>query len=232
MFLYLAGKLAIVAVYYFVRLIPIVGLKLSDRYEDQMFGPLVKDVSVTELTAERSGRSVSVELELDNDSTLDAHVVGGSVRWGTEQDSGTVCAFLWTEHFDTLPKNVEATKIEGGEGGTLRLEHCVDDDDLWVDGELRLRRVFTVRGQEMPLGVANLCLPEESVSVESSEAVRANGNRGLDFDGQQVFCEPDIAVVLRRDGVQHRLVFAVRVRIEMSEIHASDIRPRKRLPEL
>jgi len=168
MFLYLAGKLAIVAVYYFVRLIPVVGLKLSDRYEEQMFGPLVNDVSITEITAERSGESVSVELTLDNDSSLDAHVVGGSVRWGTAQDGETACSFVWTEHFDTLPKNVEATKIEGDGSGTLRLEHRVDADDLWVDGELRLRRVFTIRGQEMPLGVANFTLPEESVSVESS----------------------------------------------------------------
>ncbi|MCO8246019.1 MULTISPECIES: hypothetical protein [unclassified Haladaptatus] len=178
MFLYLAGKLAIVAVYYFVRLIPVVGLKLSDRYEDQMFGPLVNDVSVTEITAERSNGSVSVELELDNDSTLDAHIVGGSVRWGNEQEGETVCSFVWTEHFDTLPKNVEATKIDGKGSGTLRLEHCVDSDDVWMDGELRLRRVFTVRGREMPLGVANFSLPEKSVSVESHDTAEQSAVEG------------------------------------------------------
>ncbi len=199
MFLYLAGKLAIVAVYYFVRLIPVVGLKLSDRYEDQMFGPLVKDVSITELTAERSGRSVSVELDLDNDSTLDAHVVGGAVRWGTEEDGGTVCSFVWTQHFDTLPKNVEATKIEGGEGGSLRLEHCVDDDDLWLDGELRLRRVFTVRGQRDAARRRQFD-PAGGIGLGGIERYcRADGGRRLDLDGQQVFGEPDIAIVFRRD---------------------------------
>jgi hypothetical protein len=169
MFLYLAAKLAIVAVYYLVRLVPVVGLKLSNRYEQQMFGPLVDDLSVADLTAERSGRSVSVELTLDNDSTLDAHVVGGSVRLGHSQDGETVCTFVWTDHFDTPPKNVEATKIESGGDGTLRLERCVDGDDLWLDGELRLRRVFTIRGRELPLGVANFSLPETSVALESRD---------------------------------------------------------------
>lgn len=170
MFLYLVGKLAIVAVYYFVRLLPVVGLKLSSRYENRMFGPMVEDVSVTGMTAKRSGRSVTIELTLDNDSTLDAHVVGGSVRLGREQDGETVCTLFWTDDFGSSPKNVEATKIVGGDTGTLRFEHCADADDLWVDGELRLRRVFTVRGTELPLGVANFSLPGESVSVRTSEA--------------------------------------------------------------
>ncbi|WP_423744428.1 hypothetical protein V5735_16055 (plasmid) [Haladaptatus sp. SPP-AMP-3] len=169
MFLYLAGKLAIVAVYYFVRLVPVVGLKLSERYEDRMFGPLVEDVSVVETTTERSGESVTVELTLDNDSTLDAHIVGGSVRVGHSRDGETVCSFVWTKHFETPPKNVEVTKIDGGEWGTIRLEHCIDGDELCLDGALRLRRVFTIRGRELPLGIANFTLPEESVSVETGE---------------------------------------------------------------
>ncbi len=170
MFLYLAAKLAIVAVYYLVRLVPVVGLKLSNRYEQQVFGPLVDDLSVADLSAERSGRSVALDLTLDNDSTLDAHVVEGSVRLGHTQDGETVCTFVWTDHFDAPPKNVEATKIESDGDGTLRLEHCIDGDgDLWIDGELRLRRVFTVRGRELPLGVATFSLPEKSVSVESRD---------------------------------------------------------------
>ncbi|WP_231182665.1 hypothetical protein [Haladaptatus sp. DYF46] len=169
MFLYLAAKLAIVAVYYLVRLVPIVGLKLSNRYEQQVFGPLVDDLSVSDLTAERSGKSVSVELTLDNDSTLDAHVVGGSVRLGHTKDGETACTFVWTDHFDDPPKNVEVTKIGSGGEGPLRLEHCIDGDDLWLDGELRLRRVFTIRGRELPLGVATFSLPETSVALESRE---------------------------------------------------------------
>ena len=43
------------------------------------------------------------------------------------------------------------------------------DDDLWLDGELRLRRAFTIRGRELPLGVATFSLPEKSVSVETRE---------------------------------------------------------------
>ncbi|ODR82828.1 hypothetical protein BG842_19785 [Haladaptatus sp. W1] len=169
MFLYLAGKLAIVAMYYFVRLVPVVGLKLSERYEQQVFGPLVEDVSVVETTAKRSGESVTVELTLDNDSTLDAHVVGGSVRVGHSRNGETVCSLVWTKHFETPPKNVEVTKIESGERGTIRLEHCIGGDELWVDGALRLRRVFTVRGRELPLGIANFSLPEVSVSVETGD---------------------------------------------------------------
>jgi hypothetical protein len=170
MFLYLAGKLAIVAIYYLVRLVPVVGLKLSNRYEQQVFGPLVDDLSVADLSAGRSGRSVSVELTLDNDSTLDAHVVGGSVRLGHTRDGETACTFVWTDHFDAPPKNVEVTKIESGGDGALRLEHCVDGGDLWLDGELRLRRVFTIRGRELPLGVVSFSLPEKPASVETRDA--------------------------------------------------------------
>ncbi|MFH5799284.1 hypothetical protein [Haladaptatus sp. CMAA 1911] len=179
MFLYLTAKLAIVAVYYLVRLVPVVGLKLSNRYEQQVFGPLVDDLSVGDLTAERSGKSVSVELTLDNDSTLDAHVVGGSVRLGHTKDGETACTFVWTDHFDAPPKNVEATKIERGGEGPLRLEHCIDGDgDLWIDGELRLRRVFTIRGRELPLGVATFSLPEKSVSVETRETAEKAATDG------------------------------------------------------
>lgn len=179
MFLYLAAKLAIVAVYYLVRLVPVVGLKLSNRYEQQVFGPLVDDLSVADLSAERSGRSMALDLTLDNDSTLDAHVVGGSVRLGHTRDGETVCTFVWTDHFDAPPKNVEATKIESDGDGTLRLEHCVDGDrDLWIDGELRLRRVFTIRGRELPLGVATFSLPEKSVSVESRDTAEKASTDG------------------------------------------------------
>ncbi|WP_435154645.1 hypothetical protein [Haladaptatus sp. DFWS20] len=167
MFLYLAGKLAIVAVYYLVRLIPVVGLKLSNRYEHELFGPLVDDVSVVETRGERFGRSVAVELEFDNDSTLDARIVGGSVRLGYSTDGETVCNLVWTDDFESLPKNIDLSKIENEGTGTLRLEHCIDDDELHLDGELRLRRIFTVRGRELPLGVASFSLPEESVHIGS-----------------------------------------------------------------
>ncbi len=168
MFLYLAGKLAIVAVYYLVRLVPVVGLKLSSRYEHEMFGPLVDDVTVADVRAERSGRSVVLELDLDNDSNLDARVVGGTVRVGYTADGGTVCNLVWADDFDSLPKNVDVSKIEGGGSGTVELEHCIDGDELHLDGELRLRRIVTVRGRELPLGVVSFSLPDESVAVESA----------------------------------------------------------------
>jgi hypothetical protein len=167
MFLYLAGKLAIVAIYYLVRLVPVVGLKLSNRYEHQMFGPLVEDVSVTEMRAERSGRSVSIEIEFNNDSTFDAHIVGGNVRLGDERDGGTFCNLVWTDDFTSPPKNVEPSKIAGDGEGALRLERRLDGEEFQVDGELRLRRIVTVRDRELPLGVASFSLPEGSVSAKS-----------------------------------------------------------------
>ena len=170
MFLYLAGRLAIVAIYYFVRIVPVVGLKLSNRYEHEMFGPLVDDVSVADVRADRSGRSVSVELKLDNDSNLGAHVVGGTVRLGYTEDGETICNFVWADDFDSLPKNIETKKIEGEGSGTIRLEHCIDGDELHLDGELRLRRLVTIRGRELPLGVASFSLPDESVTVEDAES--------------------------------------------------------------
>ncbi|WP_458188742.1 hypothetical protein [Haladaptatus sp. NG-WS-4] len=166
MFLYLAGKFAIVAVYYLVRLVPVAGLKLSDRYEHRMFGPVVEDVSVTDVRGERSGRSVVVEIEFDNDSTLNAHIVGGNVRLGRERDGETVCNLVWMDDLASTPKNVEASKIEAEGTGTLRLERSLDADELWVDGQLRLRRIVTVRERELPLGVTTFTLPDESVGVE------------------------------------------------------------------
>ncbi|WP_458205418.1 hypothetical protein [Haladaptatus sp. NG-SE-30] len=175
MFLYLVGKLAIVAVYYLARLVPVVGLKLSDRYEHRMFGPLIDDVSVSELRAKQSGgsgRSVTIEFEFDNDSSLDAHIVGGNVRLGHEQDGATVCNLVWTDDFESPPKNVEPSKIEGDGAGHLELERRLGGDELWVDGQLRLRRIVTVRGRGLPLGMANFYLPEKSVEIESSETDR------------------------------------------------------------
>lgn len=172
MFLYLAGKLAIVAVYYLVRLIPVVGLKLSNRYEHELFGPLIDDVSVAAVRAERSGRSVRIELTFDNDSTLDARIVGGNVRLGYSADGETVCNLVWTDDFDSLPKNIELSKIESEGSGTLRLERCIDGDELFFDGELRLRRIVTVRGRELPFGVARFPLSEESITVEAADAER------------------------------------------------------------
>ncbi|WP_266077957.1 hypothetical protein [Haladaptatus caseinilyticus] len=175
MFLYLVGKLAIVAVYYLVRLIPVVGLKLSDRYEHELFGPLVDDVSVVETRVDRSGRSVVVELQFDNDSTLDARIVGGSVRLGYTTNGETACNLVWTDDFESLPKNIDLSKIESEGTGTLRLEHCIDGDELHFDGELRLRRIFTVRDRELPLGVASFTLPEESIHVETGSEEETAG---------------------------------------------------------
>ncbi|WP_227353937.1 hypothetical protein [Haladaptatus salinisoli] len=166
---YLAGRLAIVAVYYLVRLLPVVGLKLSGRYERRIFGPLVEDVSVNEVRAERSGRSVLLEIEFDNDSNLDAHVAGGNVRLGGKRNGETVCNLVWLDDFASTPKNVEVSKIEAEGAGTLRLERRLDgEENLWVDGELRLHRIIAIRGRELPLGTADFSLPERSVTVEPS----------------------------------------------------------------
>ncbi|SIR22366.1 hypothetical protein SAMN05421858_1891 [Haladaptatus litoreus] len=177
MWLYLVGKLAIVAVYYLVRLVPVVGLKLSDRYEHELFGPLVDDLSVADVRAERngesgsdsdshqSGRSVVVELGFDNDSTLDARIIGGTIRFGHTEGGETACNLVWTDDFDSLPKNIGTSKIESEGSGTLRLERRFDGDELHVDGELRLRRIVTIRDRELPFGVTSFTVPEQVIHV-------------------------------------------------------------------
>ncbi|GAA0229535.1 hypothetical protein GCM10009000_050990 [Halobacterium noricense] len=180
------------AVYYLVRIVPIVGLKLSDRYEHELFGPLVDDLSVADVRAVRNGKavrseesghsgdsdesgdSVGVELRFDNDSTLDARIIGGTIRFGHTEDGETACNLVWTDDFDSPPKNIEASKIESEGSGTLRLEHRFDGDDLYLDGELRLRRIATVRGRELPLGVTSFTLPEESIRVEEGSAEKSD----------------------------------------------------------
>ncbi|WP_049970116.1 hypothetical protein [Haladaptatus cibarius] len=177
MWLYLVGKLAIVAVYYLVRLVPVVGLKLSDRYEHELFGPLVDDLSVADVRAERnekigsdgdsnqSGRSVVVELQFDNDSTLDARIIGGTIRFGHTEDGETACNLVWTDDFDSVPKNIGTAKIESESSGTLQLERRFDGDELHLDGELRLRRIVTIRDRELPFGVTSFTVSEQAIHV-------------------------------------------------------------------
>ncbi|WP_440005979.1 hypothetical protein [Halomicrococcus sp. SG-WS-1] len=181
---YLLARLGIVAGYYLLRLVPVVGMRLSDDYENRMFGPLVDDVSVADVRAssasdlptneqggdDRSPTDVVVAVTLDNDSSLDARVAGGHLRLGLAETGATCHNFVWTEEFDEPPANVAASKVDAEGDGTLRLECRVHDlppdADLWLDGELVLQRLLTVRDRELPLGKASFGIEGESTSVD------------------------------------------------------------------
>lgn len=172
-----------------LRIIPVVGAKLSGAYEDRVFRPIVRNVSVEDVRGQLTSDdqltdddppSVEFEIDLKNESWVDLSATAMDVRVGLTDEGGTVRNVVWAPVFDASPRNVTPSSVPSGGEGTVGFEFLADpaiEDEtvLHLDGCLVFEYSFTLRDYEFQFGTRPSPLPDTAVTV-SDASTDSNGS--------------------------------------------------------
>lgn len=178
---YWLGRLAIYFVLGVVRLVPVVGYRLSTRYESRLFRPVEESFRVASTTTSATDddpSSVELLVTFENGSRFDVEIDGAVLRVGLRESGGTLRTLTWPPAIDAPPTNVETDPTPAGGEGTLRVEFLPpegDPDRLWVEGHLVVEVGFELRGRRFVLGTRTFELPAESVDVSRTHPDSTGG---------------------------------------------------------
>ena len=169
---YWFGKLGLYFVLGVIRLLPVVGYRISERYESRLFRPVEESFrvrSVSTSTPDDDPPSVELVVTFANESHFDVEIDGLALRVGLREEGGTLRTLTWPPALEAPPTNVAVEPIPAGADGTLRAEFVAPEratETLWLAGELVVELGFDLRGHRFALGTRTLDLPAESVDLE------------------------------------------------------------------